>query len=523
MAHTWVFDRPHAQRITEARLRWLADFVPSLMESRRLATALDVGCGIGYFSRYLADLGFRVLGVDARQANVQEAAERCPDVEFRVGDVEDTEIRQIGPCDLVVCFGLLYHLENPFLAVRNLAAITSQLLIIESVVVPHRQPLATLIDEFTGEDQSLHGIALVPTESCLTKMLHAAGFPYVYHSLTVPDHPDFRKTGTSKQRRTVLVAGKLPLGLPVLRLLRQSPPKDPWRSSWQVLRDRILEFVRKPWSYKVDRIRKRLRLARVSYLPWFPLPLPLPYGGWWLPYDDVCTRSIAVGAFEQRECVLVQRLLREGMTVIDIGAHHGFYSLLASRAVGPSGRVIAFEPSPRERRRLLRHLALNHCTNVEVEPVALAASDREEILYVVHGADTGCNSLRFPVVEDLVKETVVETRNLDRYLDERNIKHVHLIKMDAEGAELEILKGARRTLMRLPRPIILAEVSDMRTAAWGCAAKAILEYLRVLNYEWFDVTDTSGIVPFGGNGQHLECNLVAVPRELLAAVETLIA
>jgi FkbM family methyltransferase len=77
-----------------------------------------------------------------------------------------------------------------------------------------------------------------------------------------------------------------------------------------------------------------------------------------------------------------------GMTVLDVGAHNGFYTLLASKKVGPSGRVIAFEPSPRERQRLLSNLWINRCSNVIVEPVALAEEDSVATLFVVSGAET---------------------------------------------------------------------------------------------------------------------------------------
>jgi FkbM family methyltransferase len=56
---------------------------------------------------------------------------------------------------------------------------------------------------------------------------------------------------------------------------------------------------------------------------------------------------------------------------LDIGAHHGLYTLLASRRVGRRGMVVAFEPSPRERRRLAKHLRVNRCANVEVEACAV--------------------------------------------------------------------------------------------------------------------------------------------------------
>lgn len=80
-------------------------------------------------------------------------------------------------------------------------------------------------------------------------------------------------------------------------------------------------------------------------------------------------------SFEENERRFVEQFLKEGMTMLDIGAHHGFYTVLASKKVGSSGRVFAFEPSPREHQKLLRHLKLNRCANVRVEPFALTRQE----------------------------------------------------------------------------------------------------------------------------------------------------
>ena len=84
------------------------------------------------------------------------------------------------------------------------------------------------------------------------------------------------------------------------------------------------------------------------------------------------------------------------MIVLDIGAHHGFYTLLASRKVGKKGKVIAFEPSPRKRRKLIWHCRLNRTDNVWIESCALGSFDGEAELFLVKGKETGCNSLRPP-------------------------------------------------------------------------------------------------------------------------------
>src|SRR5437660_10883742 len=119
------------------------------------------------------------------------------------------------------------------------------------------------------------------------------------------------------------------------------------------------------------------------------------------------------GEFEDAEKRFVQKFLQPGMTVLDVGAHHGLYTLLAAKRVGWRGRVIAFEPSSRERRRLLRHLRINGCWSVTVEACALGAEPGETELFVVEGRQDWCNSLRPPVVKEPTQAISVGVERLD--------------------------------------------------------------------------------------------------------------
>src|SRR5205823_2699927 len=103
------------------------------------------------------------------------------------------------------------------------------------------------------------------------------------------------------------------------------------------------------------------------------------------------------------------------------GAHNGLYTLLSSTRVGNLGRVIAFEPSSRERGRLWWHIRLNHIRNVLVEAIALGEMDGESDLYIVIGRETGCNSLRPPAVGEPTRKVVVPVRSLDGYLEDNHV------------------------------------------------------------------------------------------------------
>ena len=113
----------------DARMEFLRRVIPPWQPLLGLHTALDLGCGVGYFSTMLRDLGLSVTAADARPKNIAEARSRHPGIDFRVADAEDASLASLGTFDLVVCFGLLYHLENPLRAMRNLRALTGKILV----------------------------------------------------------------------------------------------------------------------------------------------------------------------------------------------------------------------------------------------------------------------------------------------------------------------------------------------------------------------------------------------------------
>ena len=214
---SWPFDLPAARRLTAARHTFLLRLLAQL-SGLSLHTALDAGCGVGYFSSFLRERGFKVVAFDGRADNVAEARRRNPEIDFRVADVESPEIFGFGAFDLVLCFGLLYHTENPFRVLRNLHAVTRSLLAIETMCFSGRSPALFLRDEGTVVDQGLRLVALYPTEVIVVAMLYRAGFPYVYRSADPPQHPDFQPGLFRRRKRTVVIASKVALSAATLRL-----------------------------------------------------------------------------------------------------------------------------------------------------------------------------------------------------------------------------------------------------------------------------------------------------------------
>lgn len=509
-----VFDRQEQRLISDRRKEFLGRFLQELIPGLGLKTALDSGCGIGFFSEYLSSLGLRVAAFDAREENIAEAKRRYPKIEFCVRDVEDRRMAAIGEFDLVLCFGLLYHLENPFRAIRNLHAVTGKALIIESIIPPSQSPIAVLIDEPKGEDQGLHYIAFLPSEACLVKMLYNAGFSEVYKTASLPDHKDFRGTLLYKRRRTVLVASNCRLQSPNLILIPE--PRDQRQYIW----DKGL--TRLPRPIQIGRILlSKTRYAFGKIFSRLPLPVHVPEIGWWLTWNDVMGKHIRLhDKFEQGEQIFLLRFLKPGMIFLDVGAHHGLYTLLASKKVGKEGRVIAFEPSQRELRRLRWHLALNRCRNVHVEPVAVGDTEGTAELFVCLGKETGCNSLRRPAVSERLRKVEGSITTLDRSLHRAGIDKVDFIKLDVEGAELEVLKGASGLLAN-SKPVILCELADVRTKPWRYSSVQIYDFLTARDYRWFSVTPEGNLRPCPRKAQYHE-NLIGVPGEKIPALVTYI-
>jgi FkbM family methyltransferase len=207
------------------------------------------------------------------------------------------------------------------------------------------------------------------------------------------------------------------------------------------------------------------------------------------------------------------KFLQPGMTFLDIGAHHGLYSVVAAKRIGRAGRAVAFEPSPRERQRMRLHLRYNGVKSVTLEPCALAAKEGVASLTVVVDGYTTMNSLRPPPIDHATKQVKVETISLDAYLSCEKIDSVDLMKIDTEGGELDAFRGADRLLSRT-RPLIICEVLDLVTRSWGYAASDIIKLLRTYDYEWFDILADGSTQPHYPREEYLGVkNYLAVPRE----------
>lgn len=273
-----------------------------------------------------------------------------------------------------------------------------------------------------------------------------------------------------------------------------------------------------------ERIRWHFKKWWDALLLGVPLPFRLPFGSrWLLGRDAIDYLLFSTGDWEPAEWRFVRRFLRPGMVVLDVGAHHGFYTLLASRLVGPEGKVIAFEPSERERKWLSKHLRLNECRNVRVEDAALGAQDGETEFFLVEGVNSGVQGIKAPEgLSDPIRRVRVPVMTLDRYVELHSLDQVDLIKLDVEGGERDVLRGARR-LLDSARPVFLCEVQDIRTAKWGYEAREIISGLSERRYLWFRPAGDARLESISPTEKRYDGNFVAVPEERLSDIASLLA
>lgn len=202
------------------------------------------------------------------------------------------------------------------------------------------------------------------------------------------------------------------------------------------------------------------------------------------PDDSVSRAILETGVWEPETWQAIAERLQPGGTFVDVGAHIGYYSLKAAKIVGPAGRVIAVEPNPETLRRLRDNLRASRAAVVRVQPVACADSETTLEFFASLGSNTGGSSLaRASASRDTqpVRAYQVRARPLDAIVEEAGLARVDVVKIDTEGAELSVLKGAKRTLARY-RPVVIAELWEGTLKAMGTSPAEVVEFLRSQGY-----------------------------------------
>lgn len=181
--------------------------------------------------------------------------------------------------------------------------------------------------------------------------------------------------------------------------------------------------------------------------------------------------------------------LRPGDRFVDIGAHIGYFSLLAATLVGTSGSVLAFEMESANYKKILENIGLNHLLNLKVFNVALGSETKEAQFFVNLDNDGGhalwnVGAHQFNQKSRTSQATEkVRVMTLDEVLNHQNAHPPKMIKIDTEGAEFQVLKGSVNTLKTHQVPYIICEVNRFGLEQMGTNETELRAWMRSLGYE----------------------------------------
>ncbi len=208
---------------------------------------------------------------------------------------------------------------------------------------------------------------------------------------------------------------------------------------------------------------------------------------------DLIQQTILLeGVWDPTLTTFIQRNLSPGDAFIDVGAHVGYFTLLASRRVGPSGTVLSVEPNPFAFDQLQGNVGRNDLSNVLVQHTACGDSRGVVKLYLHTESNSSMASL---YTADAAGSTAVEVpcTTLDELCQEQGVNRARLVKIDVEGAELFVLRGMKR-IMREMRPAIVLELHPQLLEDVGTPFHTVLALLKEFDYV---------LEPLGGHANYV--------------------
>ena len=215
------------------------------------------------------------------------------------------------------------------------------------------------------------------------------------------------------------------------------------------------------------------------------------------------------GAWEKDAVAFVRHYLKPGMVVIDAGTHVGQYSMISSRCVGPSGQVHGFEPHPGLFNVFQRNIKRSDCRNVVSQQLALGKRAEERLLYPSAVNNLGATSF-VPAGPECGNPLSVTVIRLDDYVAEHAIEGVDFIKVDVEGAELELLEGAEKTLNENYNIVLMIEFYALNATRFGYTIQVLEHKLRRAGFHLFSING-HGLAPYQDRPELCQ-NVVAVRK-----------
>lgn len=190
--------------------------------------------------------------------------------------------------------------------------------------------------------------------------------------------------------------------------------------------------------------------------------------------------DFASGGYERPVQEALASLVKPGAVCYDVGANLGFFSVLLGRLAGPTGSIYAFEPVAGNAAMIERNASLNRLGNIRVLRIALSRADgRGELLLARHPGGAVLRGAGIP--PDPAGRVAVETCAIDTLVDSRKIEPPDVVKIDVEGAEMDVLQGMVKVL-RAQAPIVILELDDETETACEKKVSLCRSFLGDLDY-----------------------------------------
>ena len=205
-----------------------------------------------------------------------------------------------------------------------------------------------------------------------------------------------------------------------------------------------------------------------------------------LHFDSELARLIYCDDFEGNERRFLKAFLRAGDVFVDVGANIGLFSLIAADRVGTLGTVYAFEPCRKTFQRLVENTELNHFRNIQCFRLALSDERGESPFYASEDGFDAWNSFAPPIQGKSFSKEMIPCETWDRFAHTHDlVGRVTMMKIDVEGWESRVLKGARESFSREDAPLLQVEFTDKTAASAGSSCMELYHTLRDFGYHLF--------------------------------------
>ncbi|NER08076.1 MAG: class I SAM-dependent methyltransferase, partial [Okeania sp. SIO3C4] len=200
-------------------------------------------------------------------------------------------------------------------------------------------------------------------------------------------------------------------------------------------------------------------------------------------------------AYESEIFQLIPKFLQNGDCFIDIGAHIGYYSVLAAKIVGIEGKVFAFEPELSNYQKILENISLNNLNNISLFNLAVGSETKQTQLFFNQDNDgghalwdVGKHPFNQKSLGNQTMQNIQQSTLDDILVRQKDIGQIKMIKIDTEGAELDVIKGAVNTFSQYNVPYIICEINRFGLQQMGTNEKELREFMDSLKYETYLIT-----------------------------------